>query len=195
MSLFRKAISSIKSRSWEESTIQEESWRKQVKSSDWRQIMTCCFWYWSGNNLQLFCCVEEWLCWNYSEWNRLAHNILFLCLHWRRRKSPGWWKEQGMKHKSTQKTLFSMQNVWLVVASTIMSFKVVDRDDLPCMEVVHRGETRTLAPEVVSSMVLRKLKEDAGKLPWLWGERCINHLPQAYFNDDQRFSHKEMLVV
>nr|KAG5714813.1 hypothetical protein BaRGS_000301 [Batillaria attramentaria] len=40
-------------------------------------------------------------------------------------------------------------------------FKVVNDDNKPKIQVEYKGETKTLAPEEVSSMVLTKMKETA----------------------------------
>jgi len=68
-------------------------------------------------------------------------------------------------------------------------FKVVDRNNVPHMQVMHRGETKTFAPEEVSAMILRKLKEDAENYLGHPVRDAVITCP-AYFNDDQRAATK-----
>merc|ERR1712226_411851 len=64
-------------------------------------------------------------------------------------------------------------------------FKVVSRGNTPKIQAEHKAETKTFAPEEISSMVLTKMKETAeGYL----GQKVTNAVitVPAYFNDAQR---------
>ena len=69
-------------------------------------------------------------------------------------------------------------------------FRVVDRGGKPYLEAVYMGETKTFAPEEISSMVLTKMKETAES--YLGGRvhAAVITVP-AYFNDSQRQATKD----
>ncbi|KAG1659215.1 hypothetical protein FOA52_008984 [Chlamydomonas sp. UWO 241] len=60
----------------------------------------------------------------------------------------------------------------------------------PFVEVQHKGEPKTLAPEEVSSMVLVKMKETAEAFLGLPVRKAVITVP-AYFNDAQRQATKD----
>jgi L1 cell adhesion molecule like protein len=70
-------------------------------------------------------------------------------------------------------------------------FKVVTRgDDKPQIEVTFHGETKTFAPEEISSMVLVKMKEIAEAYLGKEVRKAVVTVP-AYFNDSQRLATKD----
>ena len=70
------------------------------------------------------------------------------------------------------------------------TYKVVNKDNKPYIEVEYKGETKTFAPEEISSMVLTKMKEIAES--YLGGPvtDAVITVP-AYFNDSQRQATKD----
>lgn len=70
------------------------------------------------------------------------------------------------------------------------SYTVVDKDDKPMIQVEFRGETKTFAPEEISSMVLGKMKETAEAFLGETVTDAVITVP-AYFNDSQRQATKD----
>ncbi|XP_072166230.1 heat shock 70 kDa protein IV-like [Diadema setosum] len=73
-------------------------------------------------------------------------------------------------------------------------FAVVDRDGKPMLQAEYMGETKTFAPEEISSMVLTKMKETAEAY---LGQKVTNAVitVPAYFNDAQRQATKDAGVI
>ena len=69
-------------------------------------------------------------------------------------------------------------------------FKVVNDDGKPKVQVEYKGETKTLAPEEISSMVLGKMKETAEAFLAKKVTDAVITVP-AYFNDSQRQATKD----
>jgi L1 cell adhesion molecule like protein len=71
-----------------------------------------------------------------------------------------------------------------------LSYKVIDKDDKPMIEVDFRGDTKVFAPEEISSMVIGKMKEIAEAY---LGEKVTDAVitVPAYFNDSQRQATKD----
>ena len=70
-------------------------------------------------------------------------------------------------------------------------FKVVQREgDKPYIQVDFKGETKTFAPEEISSMVLQKMKEVAESYLGTSVDSAVVTVP-AYFNDGQRQATKD----
>lgn len=69
-------------------------------------------------------------------------------------------------------------------------FKVVDNNGNPKVEVSYLGETKTFAPQEISSMVLTKMKETAEAKIGQPIEKSVITVP-AYFNDAQRQATKD----
>ena len=69
-------------------------------------------------------------------------------------------------------------------------FKVVNDDGKPKVQVEYKGETKTLAPEEISSMVLGKMKETAEAFLGQKVTDAVITVP-AYFNDSQRQATKD----
>ena len=69
-------------------------------------------------------------------------------------------------------------------------FKVVSDGDQPKIQAEYKGETKTFAPEEISSMVLTKMKETAEAY---LGQRVTNAVVTvpAYFNESQRRATKD----
>uniref|UniRef100_A0A6C0JMH3 Chaperone n=1 Tax=viral metagenome TaxID=1070528 RepID=A0A6C0JMH3_9ZZZZ len=70
------------------------------------------------------------------------------------------------------------------------SYKVIDRDNKPFIEVDFKGETKTFAPEEISSMILGKMKEIAEAFLGETVTDAVVTVP-AYFNDSQRQATKD----
>jgi heat shock 70kDa protein 1/2/6/8 len=70
------------------------------------------------------------------------------------------------------------------------SYKVVDKQDKPTIEVVFRGETKQYSPEEIGAMILGKMKEIAEAYI---GEKVTDAVitVPAYFNDSQRQATKD----
>jgi len=64
-------------------------------------------------------------------------------------------------------------------------FKVVSKDGKPFIQAQFMGETKTFAPEEISSMVLIKMKETAEAFLGKNVKKAVITVP-AYFNDSQR---------
>nr|KAG5690346.1 hypothetical protein BaRGS_001268 [Batillaria attramentaria] len=69
-------------------------------------------------------------------------------------------------------------------------FKVVNDGGKPKVQVTYKGETKTLAPEEVSSMVLNKMRETAEAFLGQKITDAVITVP-AYFNDSQRQATKD----
>merc|ERR1712063_249938 len=70
-------------------------------------------------------------------------------------------------------------------------FTVVRRDgDKPYIQVQYMGETKTFAPEEISSMVLQKMKQVAESYLGTTVDSAVVTVP-AYFNDGQRQATKD----
>jgi len=70
-------------------------------------------------------------------------------------------------------------------------FKVISKEgDKPFIQVLYKGETKTFAPEEVSSMVLIKMKETAEAYLGKTVKDAVVTVP-AYFNDSQRQATKD----
>ncbi|KAJ8923041.1 hypothetical protein NQ315_001589 [Exocentrus adspersus] len=73
-------------------------------------------------------------------------------------------------------------------------FKVVNDCGKPKIQVEYKGETKTFAPEEISSMVLTKMKETAEAYLGLPVKDAVITVP-AYFNDSQRQATKDAGVI
>lgn len=84
--------------------------------------------------------------------------------------------------KFTDATVQSDMKLW--------PFKVVEKEGKPNIKVEYKGETKYFAPEMISSMVLSKMKETAEN--YLGGKvtDAVITVP-AYFNDSQRQATKD----
>jgi len=71
-----------------------------------------------------------------------------------------------------------------------LSYKVIDRENKPFIEVEFKGETKVFAPEEISSMVLMKMKEIAESFLGTEVTDAVITVP-AYFNDSQRQATKD----
>jgi L1 cell adhesion molecule like protein len=69
-------------------------------------------------------------------------------------------------------------------------FRVINRDGKPHIQVAYKGETKTFAPEEVSSMVLTKMREIAEAYLGKPVKDAVITVP-AYFNDSQRQATKD----
>ena len=70
------------------------------------------------------------------------------------------------------------------------TYKVIDRENKPYIEVEFRGETKVFSPEEISSMVLIKMKEIAEAYLGEKVNDAVITVP-AYFNDSQRQATKD----
>ncbi|KAG0172712.1 70-kilodalton heat shock protein [Apophysomyces sp. BC1034] len=70
------------------------------------------------------------------------------------------------------------------------SFKVVNKETKPVIEVEYKGETKNFTPEEISSMVLIKMRETAEAYLGTNVESAVITVP-AYFNDSQRQATKD----
>ncbi|KAJ8945566.1 hypothetical protein NQ314_009187 [Rhamnusium bicolor] len=73
-------------------------------------------------------------------------------------------------------------------------FKVISDCGKPKIQVEYKGETKTFAPEEVSSMVLIKMKETAEAYLGTTVKDAVITVP-AYFNDSQRQATKDAGVI
>lgn len=69
-------------------------------------------------------------------------------------------------------------------------FKVVNHGNKPLIQAEYKGETKTFAPEEISSMVLTKMKETAEAYLGQKVTDAVVTVP-AYFNDSQRQATKD----
>jgi L1 cell adhesion molecule like protein len=74
------------------------------------------------------------------------------------------------------------------------SFKVVDAQGKPKIQVEYKGETKQFTPEEISSMVLTKMKETAEAYLGDTVKDAVVTVP-AYFNDSQRQATKDAGVI
>ncbi|CAH1169562.1 unnamed protein product [Phaedon cochleariae] len=73
-------------------------------------------------------------------------------------------------------------------------FKVVNDCGKPKIQVEFKGDTKTFAPEEISSMVLTKMKETAEAYLGMSVKDAVVTVP-AYFNDSQRQATKDAGVI
>ena len=71
-----------------------------------------------------------------------------------------------------------------------LPYKIVNRDSKPYIETEVKGEKKTYAPEEISAMVLRKMKEVADNYLGMDVVNAVVTVP-AYFNDAQRQATKD----
>jgi heat shock protein 1/8 len=64
------------------------------------------------------------------------------------------------------------------------SFKVVDKESKPIIQVEYKGETKTFTPEEISAMILVKMKETAEAYLGSTVKNAVITVP-AYFNDSK----------
>jgi molecular chaperone DnaK (HSP70) len=74
------------------------------------------------------------------------------------------------------------------------TYKVINKDSKPNIEVQFKGETKVFSPEEISAMVLGKMKEIAETY---LGQKVINAVVTvpAYFNDAQRKATKDAGLI
>jgi len=70
------------------------------------------------------------------------------------------------------------------------TYKVVEKESKAYIQVEYKGETKTFAPEEISSMVLSKMKEIAEAYLGSTVTDAVITVP-AYFNDSQRQATKD----
>ena len=70
------------------------------------------------------------------------------------------------------------------------SFRVINDNSKPKIQVDYKGETKTFYPEEISSMVLNKMKEVAEAYLGMQVTHAVVTVP-AYFNDSQRQATKD----
>lgn len=74
------------------------------------------------------------------------------------------------------------------------SFKVIDKQGKPMVQVEYKNELKTFSPEEISSMVLTKMKETAEAFLGDKVGQAVITVP-AYFNDSQRQATKDAGVI
>jgi L1 cell adhesion molecule like protein len=74
------------------------------------------------------------------------------------------------------------------------TYSVINKDDMPAIEVMFRGEKKVFSPEEISSMVLAKMKEVAEAYLGESVTDAVITVP-AYFNDSQRQATKDAGVI
>jgi heat shock protein 1/8 len=74
------------------------------------------------------------------------------------------------------------------------SYKVVNKDTKPYINVDFKGENRTFSPEEISAMVLSKMKEVAEAYLGSEVKDAVITVP-AYFNDSQRQATKDAGII
>jgi heat shock protein 1/8 len=74
------------------------------------------------------------------------------------------------------------------------TYKVINKDSKPNIEVQFKGETKVFTPEEISAMVLGKMKEIAEAYLGQEVSDCVVTVP-AYFNDSQRQATKDAGVI
>jgi L1 cell adhesion molecule like protein len=74
------------------------------------------------------------------------------------------------------------------------TYSVINKDDMPAIEVMFRGEKKVFSPEEISSMVLAKMKEVAEAYLGEAVTDAVITVP-AYFNDSQRQATKDAGVI
>ncbi len=70
------------------------------------------------------------------------------------------------------------------------SFKVVDRNNKPYIQVTYKGELKEFSPEEISAMVLGEMKQIAEDYLGCDVKKAVVTVP-AYFNDAQRQATKD----
>ncbi|KAL0094628.1 hsp71-like protein [Phycomyces blakesleeanus] len=70
------------------------------------------------------------------------------------------------------------------------SYKIINKDDKPAIQVEFKGETKIFTPEEISSMVLIKMRETAEGYLGTKVDSAVITVP-AYFNDSQRQATKD----
>jgi heat shock protein 1/8 len=76
----------------------------------------------------------------------------------------------------------------------LLSYKVVDKDARPKVEVSFAGDTKYFSPEEISAMILTKMKQIAESYLGKKVTDCVITTP-AYFNDAQRQSTKDAGLI
>ncbi|OIR58382.1 MAG: heat shock protein 70 [Amphiamblys sp. WSBS2006] len=74
------------------------------------------------------------------------------------------------------------------------SFKVIEKNDKPCMEVEFKGETKSFTAEEISAMILMKMKQVAETYIGQPVTKAVVTVP-AYFNDSQRQATKDAGMI
>jgi len=74
------------------------------------------------------------------------------------------------------------------------SYKVVDKNNKPVIEVEYKNETKQFTPEEISSMILYKMKEIGEAYLGETVTDAVITVP-AYFNDSQRQATKDAGVI
>ncbi|KAI8332285.1 70 kDa heat shock protein 3 [Chlamydoabsidia padenii] len=74
------------------------------------------------------------------------------------------------------------------------SFKVVEKESKPIIQVEFKGETKTFTPEEISSMILIKMREIAEAYLGTPVKNAVITVP-AYFNDSQRQATKDAGLI
>ncbi|KAI8086381.1 70 kDa heat shock protein 3 [Halteromyces radiatus] len=74
------------------------------------------------------------------------------------------------------------------------SFKVVEKETKPVIQVEYKGETKLFTPEEISSMVLVKMRETAEAYLGTKVDNAVITVP-AYFNDSQRQATKDAGMI
>ncbi|CAO3649744.1 unnamed protein product [Cunninghamella blakesleeana] len=74
------------------------------------------------------------------------------------------------------------------------SFKVIEKDTKPMIQVDYKGETKIFTPEEISSMVLIKMRETAEAYLGEQVKDAVITVP-AYFNDAQRQATKDAGLI
>ncbi|SAM03517.1 hypothetical protein [Absidia glauca] len=74
------------------------------------------------------------------------------------------------------------------------SFKVVEKESKPIIQVEFKGETKTFTPEEISSMILIKMREIAEAYLGTQVKNAVITVP-AYFNDSQRQATKDAGLI
>ena len=75
-----------------------------------------------------------------------------------------------------------------------LSYKVLNENDKPVIEVKHKGDLKKFTPEQISAMVLEKMKTIVETYAGKDVTDCVITVP-AYFNDAQRQATKDAGVI
>jgi L1 cell adhesion molecule like protein len=75
-----------------------------------------------------------------------------------------------------------------------LSYKVIEKDTKPFIQVSHLGELKTFSPEEIGSMILVKMKEIAESYLGTPVKDAVITVP-AYFNDSQRQATKDAGLI